>query len=251
MRAPIRIFAVLAAAIMLTACASSVQTSSGAAWLNADPDAISDDALGDAMRRAAGIEPTLRFPARIGLARIGPARGGPGLTMPSTAEVASWSNALRALGPEIGEFVPVSPLIAALVEDENLSPARNPVQRTVDLIRVAAARQHLDAVLIYEVDATADAASTPLSLAEWTLIGAFILPTQHMKVQAIAQAMLVDVRSGYHYGTVHTSADDGSLITRFGAADTKERIVRRARDEAVAKLAEEARSMFSELQARL
>jgi hypothetical protein len=242
--------AFLGVAALLASCASHVQTTSGADWLAANPAAIEQSALGDAMRQAAAVEPALRFPARIGLARIGRAPGGAGLTLPSGAELESWSTALTNLGPGYGEFVPISPLIAAIAAEESVSAGSN-AQRTLNVIRVAAARQHLDAVLIYEVDATTDARNTPLSIADWTLIGALILPTQNVRVQAIAQAMLLDVRNGYHYGGMHAAAADGTFAPRFNNRDAREGLAERAKDEAVAKLAGEAETFFRELRAKL
>ena len=81
------------------------------------------------------------------------------------------------------------------------------------MIRLAGARQHLDAVLIYEVDATADSKNNPLSLADWTIIGAFVLPSQDVKAQGVAQAILLDVRNGYHYGSVQAVA--GAVFHRI------------------------------------
>ncbi len=93
------------------------------------------------------------------------------------------------LGPGFGQFVPISPMIASMVE-ENI-PANQMLDQMaaarhlIETIRLAAARQHLDAVLVYEVDATADARSNPLSIGEWTLIGSFILPSQDVKAVGV------------------------------------------------------------------
>jgi hypothetical protein len=247
-RAPSPTVVIVLAATLLAGCSRTLQTTSGAGWLNSTA-AIEAGPVGDSIRRAAALEPNLRFPARIGIARIGPANGKVGLSMPSAQEAASWARTLGQVGPEYGEFVPISPFIAALVEAP-AGGARNPIRETIELIRIAAAHQHLDAVLIYEVDATADANNTPLSIAEWTLIGAFMLPTQNVKVQAVAQAMLVDVRNGYHYGGLHASTDDNGLAPRF-SRDTKDQLVQRAKNDAVDKLAVESEVFFRELRTRL
>ena len=91
----------------------------------------------------------------------------------------------------------------------------NGTRRAVEDIRLAAARQHLDAVLIYETDATDDIKSNPLSLAEWTLIGAFVLPSENVRAEGIAQGILIDVRNGYPYGTLQESTDDTTSAARF------------------------------------
>ena len=102
----------------------------------------------------------------------------PSLVAVPQDEAAAWVAAKDQLGDGFGEFVPVSPMIAAMVEpDFKVAPNdRVAVPRhLMDTIRLAAARQHLDAVLIYEADATVDQKTNPLQFADWTLIGGFIV----------------------------------------------------------------------------
>ncbi len=131
---------------LLAACSVTTQTTSGRDWLAGYQKGTAPAGDIDAeVRKAAGVEPTLRFPARIGIARLGPS----GLAPIPAEEAAHWTEAAERLGAGYGSFVPISPMIAAMVElplsnDSRMSVARH----TIDTIRLAAARQHLDAVLI-------------------------------------------------------------------------------------------------------
>ena len=237
---------------MLAACDVTTQTTSGRDWLAAYPKGGSAPAAAggiDAQVRAvANVEPTLRFPARIGIARLGPS----GLRPIPADEAANWTEAAEHLGPGFGTFVPISPMIAAMVELPVDDTTRQSfARRTIDTIRLAAAREHLDAVLVYEVDGTANAHNTGLSIAEWTLIGAFILPTQNVKAVGVAQAMLIDVRNGYPYGTVQSTADDDGLATRVGSSDKGKALEDKVMASAVLKLTGEAETMLRKLKPEL
>jgi hypothetical protein len=257
--------AVLAAASLLAGCEASTQTTSGRAWLAAYPSAPpagSNTGNIDARVRAvAAVEPLLRFPARIGIARVGKVDEGryfaqwPGLVALPAAEAKSWAALRDRLGPGFGQFVPISPMIASMVE-ENVPPNQMldqmaAARHLIETIRLAAARQHLDAVLVYEVDATADARSNPLSIGEWTLIGSFILPSQDVKAVGVAQAMLIDVRNGYPYGQITSTVDDKTESARFEIGDAKATMTEKVQGAAVAKLADEAYGMMDKLKVEL
>jgi len=243
---------VLGLAAMLTACETHTQTTSGRDWLAAYPKtkagAASVDGIDAQVRSVAAVEPTLRFPARIGIARLDRS----GLAAVPPEEAAHWTQATTRLGPAFGEFVPISPMIASMVEVPLPNESRTDLTRhTIDTIRLAAARQHVDAVLIYEVDGTADSKNNPLSLGEWTLIGAFVLPSQDVKAVGVAQAMLLDVRNGYPYGTIQSSADDASRSTRIESRETGSRLREEVMANAVAKLTGEAEEMIRKLKPEL
>ncbi|MFW6300468.1 MAG: hypothetical protein ACOC20_06065, partial [Oceanicaulis sp.] len=144
-------------ALVLSACSYSTQTSSGADYLAgyrgpaaaagaaAREQAKAEASLDEEIRAIAAIEPALRFPARIGVARVENRQ----LTSVPPSELAYWGELAERLGPETGAFAPVSPLITAMV-----APAAGrhatPGALIAD-IRRGAARQHLDYVLVYEL----------------------------------------------------------------------------------------------------
>lgn len=109
-------FSSIAVVLFLAACAYDVQTTSGRNYLAAFPDAVmSDQDFESKLRAAANVEPLLRFPARIGLARIGHNNCRPTLISPSLEEGKAWLELADTLGPDYGELVPISPLVAAMV----------------------------------------------------------------------------------------------------------------------------------------
>lgn len=243
---------------LLAACGHQVQTTSGSQYLSAysgpssqpgpAPIADADIAL------AADVEPQLRFPARIGLARIGPE----GLAAVPAAEADSWAALAERLGGGYGTFVPVSPLIAALAtpepsaEDRANWPYRTTLSEVIRQVRLGAARQHLDAVLIYETFGRSEESSNPLALTKLAVIG-FFLPTESVEAGGAAQAVLVDVRNGYTYGTASAVAEKPAARLTTVADSGDAHISARAEAEAgaVAGLAVEVEGMVRELRLAL
>lgn len=254
------------ASLLLAACGHQVQTTSGSKYLSAYDDsdvAIDREVATDAeVAAAADVEPQLRFPARLGLARIGEQ----GLVAVPAAEAEAWRELAGRLGSGYGEFVPVSPLVAALATPESAAPAtprvcghfgclENTADRLAQVVRqvrLGAARQHLDAVLIYETFGQSSETSNPLAVTKLALIG-FFLPTENVAAEGAAQAVLVDVRNGYTYGTASavsekpvgriTNVSDSDDVHRSARADVQAR--------AVANLTGEVETMMRDLRLAL
>jgi hypothetical protein len=257
---------------LLTACANQIQTSSGSRYLEgygtaaagtsapgatprlyAGPAGVVDEEVATAAR----VEPQLRFPARIGLARID--RQGLMAVPPEEAE--SWRALAGRLGSGYGEFVPVSPLIAALATPEPnrlvikqglFQDFRLSLAEVVRQVRLGAARQHLDAVLIYETFGRSEESSNPLAVTKLALIG-FFLPTESVEAEGFAQAVLVDVRNGYTYGTASAVAEKPShrLTNVSDSGDAHASARREAEAHAVAALTGEVETMVRDLRLAL
>lgn len=250
----------LGLAVLLAACGHHVQTSSGSDYLaayetggNAGQSAATDAEIA----AAAKVEPQLRFPARIGLARI----GRDGLAPVPAAEAEAWKALAGRLGPSYGDFVPVSPLIAALatpvsaatpVYRDPFSQYRKSLARVVREIRLGAARQHLDAVLIYETFGTSEETSNPLAVTKLALIG-FFLPTEDVAAKGSAQAVLVDVRNGYTYGMASAVAEQPvRRITTSGNSYTvRQSAQEEAKSNATLALTGEVEAMLRDLRLAL
>ena len=240
----------VAALILLGACGTSLQTTSGADYLarydsgySAASQATTN--IDDEVRQIAAIEPSLIFPARIGLARI---EGGRLTTLPEH-DARAWQEQVEKLGDTYGEFVPVSPLIAEMVSAPS-STRLNPAADVIAHIRRGAARQHLDYVLVYEVGASRREKSNALSLADLTIIGMFVLPTRTIEVEATASGLMLDVRTGYPYATLTTHADRSGLSRAVSERSTGLSYADRAKAKAVSKLAEEFGGAIDALAAR-
>jgi hypothetical protein len=251
-------FVLAGATALATACAPyTIQDSSGREYLRTHPELTADAAAraGEGadfrmrLRTAADVEPRLRFPARIGIARIESGR----LSAIPADEAAAWQKLAEKLGPRFGQFVPVSPLIAEMTAaEQNIgrSDYGNRLADTVRKLRLGAARQHADAVLIYEVAGTANDNNTFLSVADLSIVGAFIVPSRHLKAEGFANALLLDVANGYPYGTATARADDQNLVPNFGSSARTGDLLRDARSAAVRKLVDEVEKMAVAIQAR-
>jgi len=240
----------LVSAVALSACSAHMQTTSGVEYMAryddyqasfAQPDGVYGDVDADVMR-IAQIEPQLQFPARIGLARI---QWGNLQTIPAD-EAAIWQELAEEIGPEMGQFVPVSPLIAEMVAMPS-DPGRSSTANLIADIRRGAARQHLDYVMIYEVGTSKRERANDIAVADLTIIGMFVLPTRGVEVEASASAILLDVRNGYPYATLtgHAEEDDHARVV-----DTSSRLnelAETAEAHAVADLAQAADEAFEHL----
>ena len=225
----------ISTAIIVSGCGTTAQYTSGADYLSKYSDATShyNSQIDRDVREIANIEPTLTFPARIGLARVENGN----LTSIPADEAASWADLTNELGASYGEIVPVSPLIAAMVDPYVKS--HKSTKTVVDHIRRGAARQHLDHVLIYEVTNKADRKSNSLRVTDLTVLGLFIMPSRKVEIDSTASAMLIDVRNGYPYGTASAYAEKSSVSTAAGSRSQKASLTDKARIIAVEKLTRE------------
>jgi hypothetical protein len=162
------LYLVIAATFAVSACSTTVQDTSGSDYLSRyrDPAARANTAphappsaktgsevapVGvtgeEAFHRAAAVEPLIEFPARIGLARIYKGQ----MTAIPAKEAEHWQ-AFREKNAHLGDFVPISPAIAEFttqaVSNQRTEYARG-AGEVMTRIRLGAARQHVDAVLIY------------------------------------------------------------------------------------------------------
>ncbi len=235
------------ALLAATACTNDSQTSSGADFVAARPGWAAQASGGSpsvdrAVLEAANAEPLLRFPARIGLARLSRGR----LTGVPAEEGDAWIAMLERLGPGYGQVVPVSPLLAGF------NAQRGDVSRgPVDDIRIAAARQHIDAVLIYEVIGASRDRATVLSAVDFTIIGAFLIPSRSLQGTATAAALLVDVRNGYTYGSALANAEQGGIWTNVGSSSRRMEVQGEAELAAVRNLTGEVATMVGRLRSEL
>ncbi len=224
-------------ALTLTACATVPQYTSGQDYLsryNTSKNTTFAQNTGTdaAVHHIAAVEPDLRFPARIGLARIG--EYGRLVSVPMD-EAQSWRSAAETLGSEFGDLIPVSPLVANMVSSQN---GKNGAE-VIDHIRRGAARQHLDYVITYEVSDKTKSDGNALRIADLTVLGLFVLPSRNLKAEASASAILLDVRNGYPYLTGSTFADKKGISTVIGKGDRKDKLRNAARQVAVSQIAAE------------
>ena len=242
-----RIFFGLAATSLLAAC-TSVQTTSGADYLSSYEDTLATGGSvpADEFRAAASVEPLLRFPAKIGLARIENGR----LSSIPDAEMTAWSALAEEAGGQYGSFQPLNLLVAEMATPtapEGISPTEEIVRK----IRLGAARQHMDAVFVYEVFGASDNRQNALSVGDLTILGAFILPGRNVEAVGHAEGLLIDVRNAYPYISLSETVDRESLATGARATSRGEQLKEAAITKAVEDLVAEAKSALADLSTEL
>ena len=246
----IKLITGLALALTLTACAHSTQMTSGADYLDRYAKSDAYRAMNNIdvdIYEIAAIEPDLRFPARIGLARIG-SNGNkyhpkPSLTSIPSDEAEIWADLVAREGHRYGEFVPVSPLIAAMVSPEKADAAGDIVAK----IRKGAARQHLDYVLVYEVSSRDKRTKNDLGFTDATVLGLFLVPSRKVSVDTIASAVLIDVRNGYPYAAATSFAENRSTTTKSAAKSKRTKMSEKGRVEAIEKLSVDVQNALQDL----
>ncbi|WP_316013056.1 hypothetical protein [Roseobacter sp. HKCCA0434] len=177
---------------------------------------------GERITYAAGVEPTLQLPARIGIARIANGR----LTTPTAAEAALWQDLADDNPSKIRQAVFISPLLAEFTASSARAEVPGGSGDVVETIRLGSARQHVDAVLIYEIAARSARDINALSVFDITIIGAAILPSRSVEAVGTANALLLDTVSGYPYGTATASTELSDISTGFGTGARAETLRR-------------------------
>ena len=267
----IRVLAPLAALALVSGCYSA-QTTSGRGYLDRWNAAqgerpvaeITAEEAGfeETLRAAASVEPLLRFPARLGIARLHNGR----LSAIPPGEGAYWL-ALREGAQGYGEFVEISPLAASFALTAAAAQPAGAASRPrpygsapmpaglhpIQQIRIGAARQHVDAVFVYEVFTKTDRRGTPLvsSILDLTVIGGLFIPNRKVDIEAFAQTALIDVRNGYIYGEARGTADQSLVVTTLGGRDRTDHKADIAAEAAVAEMMGEVGAMLAELAAQL
>lgn len=242
-------------ALALAGCTHSVQTTSGADYLAGYSDSTAYGALDKTNTQIydiANIEPDLRFPARIGIARISNKDDygfSKGLTAIPADESEIWTGLVEREGHRYGEFVPVSPFITAMVAGSKINKGknRNEISSIVEDIRKGAARQHLDYVLVYEVTSKDKRTKNGLGFTDATVLGLFLIPSRKVKVDTIASAVLLDVRNGYPYMTASSFSEHKSNASLTGSKSKRLKLEDRGRVEAVEALSVDIENALQEL----
>ncbi|MEZ0261129.1 MAG: hypothetical protein ACAH80_08975 [Alphaproteobacteria bacterium] len=258
--------ALVLSAVLLSACSRTTQTTSGDAYLSQYrsvpvPAPVRQTKLADGtvteeiksieqrIREAAAVEPVLKFPARIGLARVENGY----LTVLPMEEADGWNKAAQKLGRSFGEFVPVNPMIAQMAESGSYGQSRS--TSTINMIRLGAARQHLDAVLVYEVITKESEHRNILAAANTTILGGYILPSERHDAEGLGNALLIDVIQGYPYGTlstvVETKSRSASAWGWGSKPGDKVELTRKVKAQAAQQLADESVDLFTDLRLQL
>lgn len=202
---------VLAACMAALLAGCSTYTTPGA---GVSLSAISDVDIAEAMSR----QPAVTFPARLAVARVAAV----GYRSSSNESIGSGAYAIvttrdieadasfERLGrmPRIAAIAPVSRLLIPA----NLGSTRD--------LRTAAAQLRADAILIYTIDTRFRTESAQLGPLQTIALG--FLPSEKAIVSATCAFMIIDVRTGFIYGTGETTATEDQRSDIWGSASAIE-----------------------------
>jgi len=247
----LRIIPFMIVVFILGACSArhNLQQTSGQSYLSnyqhdLDKNGTSsaDQPLAHRIKSAASKEPILSFPSRIGLARF---ENGNFVDIPEK-EKEAWASISKHL-PELGELLPLNVLGSDAIVRAGRIHRQIGSGNSIEEIRVAAAAQHLDAVLIYELNARSKKLNTVLAVADVTIVGGAFLPTRIIQVDGNARALLVDVRNGYPYGSATAELDVEKYSTSWGSNVRELKIQNQMIHDMFAELSPEVEEMLEKL----
>lgn len=210
MRKDSRLTLLLVTCLWLPGCGTHYVTPAGGVMLADLAPAGSADKLGRHYQAA----PASGFPAHLAIARL--QDGGYATTTNTgygtgryslvTARDIETDNAIATIR-SLPMIQGVAPLGRLLVPS---------VMQTIDDLREPAARLHADMILIYSVDTTFSIGGKSLGPASMLSLG--FLPNKSAKVTATVAGVLVDVRSGYVYGTTEASVTEEHRASVWSSA---------------------------------
>jgi len=119
------------------------------------------------------------------------------------------------------------------LETATVSYVSNYLERAMYLVRLGAAQQHTDSVLVYETKSTSKKEDTAWQLLDWTIIGYFTVPSTSVTAEAITNALFFDVRSGYPYVKLQGRATTEAFATSNATSDAMSDLNNIARTEAI------------------
>ncbi len=206
---------ILAAACLafLGACATHYTTPAAGVSLAAISE--KDEDIAEAFKR----EPAITFPARLAVARVASSgyrtltnEGyGYGAFSVITVRDVESEDAIRELS-SLPKIVAVAPLSRIMLPN-NLRTTRD--------LRQSAAQLRADAILIYTLDTTFRTESTQIGPLQTIALGMF--DTENAIVTSTCSFAIIDVRTGFIYGTGETTAMETKRSNMWGTSDAADK----------------------------
>lgn len=225
----IRTLLIVAPLAVLGACSSSYVTPAGPAPIGA----MTAPSIAERYR----LVPESPMPATLAFTRIqsdgyrsfsttGANRGGISLVGPKDLEQDADAEAIRAW-PSVRDVVRLTPIIVPNGPDPLLA------------LREGAATLHADILLVYTIDTNFDV--NQVAIGPLGVITLGMIPNRSAAVRSTASAALLDVRTGYCYGTAESTASDDQLANHWttdqAVDDCRVRVEREALDGLLAETA--------------
>ncbi len=171
---------------------------------------------------SSGGRPTVRFPARVAVARINPSGGGFSLEDSTQGEKPEHAAKVAAL-PGISGVVALNRLALKSHVDSYRELDREALKLGADLLAV------------YRFDSSEDIQDAFVPL---TVVTLGLAPNHTHKTTTVATLMVRDARTGYIYGVMEERADSGGLTAGMDVANAVQRDKRHSRDKAMDQLVE-------------
>ena len=184
------------------------------------------------------IRPQLSLPARIALVKTEHGK----VSTPTQTELSEWMSLSERLGPSFGEFVALNPMIA-----QSATELAGGASDLTGDIRRGSALLKADYALVYEIAANADSRTNALSITDWTIVGLWLSPSRSVDGQAVAEAVLIDVRTGLPLGTASAQADSERLARATTAHEQRKIAAEAAGRDAVIRLVGEVEDLAETL----
>lgn len=198
---------------LLGGCASYYTTPSAGVSLAAISEKDGD--IADAFKR----EPAITFPARLAVARVA-ASGYRSMTNASYGSGAFSVVTVRDIeSPDAVQKLAAMPKIAGVAPLTRIM-LPNTLQSTRDL-RESAAQLRADAILIYTLDTSFRTESTQIGPLQTIALGMF--DTENAIVTSTCSFAIIDVRTGFVYGTGETTASEQKRSNMWGTGDAADK----------------------------
>lgn len=208
-----RILLAVACFAMLGACATHYTTPAAGVSLAAISEKDGD--IADAFKR----EPAITFPARLAVARVA-SSGYRSMTNEGYGAGAFSVVTVRDIeGDDSVQKLSSMPKIAGVAPLTRIMLPTN-LQSTRDL-REAAAQLRADAILIYTLDTSFRTESTQIGPLQTIALGMF--STENAIVTSTCSFVIVDVRTGFIYGTGETTAKEEQRSNMWGTEDAADK----------------------------
>lgn len=200
---------------------------------------VTDTDIADAYK----AEPLSPFPARLATARIqasnyrsyssnGYGKGQFSLVTTRELDEETQANRLQKL-PMVSAVAPLNRIFVS------------PDLQSDKPLRIAAAKLKADLLLLYTIDTAFRVNNHSYGPLELFTLG--ITPTREAEVTATASAAIVDVRSGYVYGTAEATEKKNRFATAWTSRDAVNRSRLAAEREAFASLTDEITTLWKDV----
>lgn len=122
------------------------------------------------------------------------------------------------------------------------------VKNHLESMRAFAADIGADYLLVYGGTVDASERGGPLGLLDLTIVGAFVVPSHKLEVEAKATAMLLDTRTGRPIATASSDAEASTISPSVGLRGRQIDQMQEARDETIDELTDRIISRFEQLE---